>query len=158
MTDYPILTFRPPWGHCVIFLGQDVATRDWDTPYRGWLWVHQGKTIDPDGAHLVEPWRLSLGSVIGAVRVARIEPDSDSHWARPEPGAQHWVLEDPRFLPDPLPLRGAPRLWTHPAARQLPDPEKLATAPLSLPGLPVQRADPPPPRRGGAVFSPDTRR
>jgi hypothetical protein len=152
----PVRTFHAPWGHCVIFGGKNVENRSSGTDERflDWFWVHQGKTMDPEGEHLAVGREMVLGAILGAVKLVKIVEDSPSQWAIP--GMSHWVLEDPRALPQPVRLRGQQNWWYLPEGVELPHPETLAPAPLLLGagGSPVSPVRPV--RRGGMVISPDT--
>jgi hypothetical protein len=158
---YPALTARPPWGHAIVYLGMDVLSRDWTTTYRGWTWVHQGKTRDRNAPDFLVPdYALTLSAVIGAVRIEEVTGHSASQWAdlsRPH----HLELADARYLPEPLPVAvGRQNLWYSPLLAQLPEPDTLPVAPLPDPRVPLQRgpSSEPPRGRGAAVFSPDTPR
>jgi len=150
--DYPVVTYRAPWAHAIIYLGRDVDNRTWAAEYRGWHWVHQGKAVDPAAAHLVAGGSLTLGAIIGAARITGVARASASPWA--EPGLFQWELADAVYLPRPLYLRGQQNFFRHPATLELPDPESLSAAPLAPPGAGAPAAA----RRGAAVFSPDVRR
>ena len=55
------------------------------------------------------PEDLPRGVILGSVVLANVVDDNDSPWA--EPGQRHWLLEDPRPWPEPVPAKGDLGLW-----------------------------------------------
>lgn len=116
-----VLTVRQPWAWAMFSVRpKDVENRSWTTDYRGpiaihaatadakreanaWpamqqLLTHYGIAPEDSTLHLVR------GAVIGVVDLVDIRDDSSSPWAMP--GFHHWVLENPRRLPEPSYIRG----------------------------------------------------
>ena len=100
------LTVRQPWAHAIIHLGKDVENRSWPTSYRGPLLIHAGSRRDPALCRQLglNPDDLTYGAVIGIVDVVDCVRNSTSEWA--EPDQYHWILENPRPLSGPIPLKG----------------------------------------------------
>ena len=102
------LTIRQPWASLIIAGVKDVENRSWPTKYRGSLLIHAGKGIDHS------EWTGTLddmpaGVIIGVVDLVDCVRDSGSEWA--EPDSWHWVLANPRPLPEPIPAKGKLGLW-----------------------------------------------
>lgn len=136
------ITLRPPWGWAVLNgKSPENRTRNIAGSYRGPLVIHQGKRpipADDPGRDLI--FRLTgrlplaehprtLGAALGVVDLVDVHtcgmeggmfcPSQSCHeyhlcspWA--EPFAEHLVLRDPRWFPEPIPYRGALGLWNFP--------------------------------------------
>jgi hypothetical protein len=105
------LTVRLPSAWQLLFDGKDVENRSWATAYRGRLWIHAGKHVPPEVKG--HPMALFAGYVIGSVTLVDCVKDSASPWALSE--SWHWVLADPRPLPNPVPVRGKLKIFPLPA-------------------------------------------
>lgn len=119
--NYPVISIQNPWAHAIMHLGKDVENRFWSPTYRGWLWVHSSKKPQPypnwDSLTLGEmpdPTTTPNGCLLGVVKLVNVVElrDTQSKWAE---GPCCWVLENPRLLPKPYPIRGRQNLWRLPA-------------------------------------------
>lgn len=119
---------------CIAHMAPSIMEPDGPFPFR--LWIHAGKTVDrvalerPDAvrALLANGYtasdRLPYGALLGSAAVtgchhadqAGVEIVQFGGWCSPwaEPDAYHWTLADPRPLPEPIPVKGRPRLWRLP--------------------------------------------
>jgi hypothetical protein len=99
-----------------------IEYRRWRTDYRGPLWIHAGKSMaSMDGGlrglrnmEIEPPAEFVFGALVGLVELVDCRPqgtyvpdDHDHQW--------QWVLERPRRLVEPIPMRGAPGLFDVPA-------------------------------------------
>src|SRR3989337_1495911 len=106
-----------------IVLGlKDIEIRTWATKYRGRLLIHAGTTFDR-----VAMWRFPMetvprGAIIGSVKLADILRFTRKTWK--EEGDRHldtgqfpletayaWILEDQRPFSEPIPYKGALKLF-----------------------------------------------
>lgn len=109
------LSVRPPWSDLIVRHGKDVENRSWVTSYRGWLYIHSGKSVAPEayafaeklGVFLPPPKELAKGCIIGRAYLADISP-SDSAWAIE--GFHHWHLTWAEEV-EPIPAKGRLGLW-----------------------------------------------
>jgi ASCH domain len=110
------LSIRQPWAWLILHGGKDVENRVWPTTYRGRLWIHAPYTTERNvsltGYRL--PSLLPVMCLLGTVQLIDCRRDSTSPWA--EPDRWHWILTDPRPLPEPVPYPGARGLWSIPAS------------------------------------------
>ena len=119
------LTVRQPWAALLMAGIKDVENRSQPTSFRGRLAVHAAlKFADPspylvlaDVAAELElsksaVLRLPRGVVLGSVELHDCRQDSGSRWALP--GQWHWLVRDPRPLPEPVPARGQLGVWNWP--------------------------------------------
>jgi hypothetical protein len=109
------LTIRQPHASAILHLGKDVENRRWDTPHRGLVAIHAGKSLDGTappwmGEALESP--LPLGHVIGVVELTDVVSHKSSKWARRD--HFHWLLGNVRALSEPIPCRGQQGLWSLP--------------------------------------------
>ena len=116
------LTIHQPWATLIAEGYKDVENRVWTTAYRGPLLIHAGKRIDPAGVARAGEVGLVIdqlpgGAFVALCRLEGVVTDSDSPWAIP--GGYHWELAEVVRLREPVPARGAQRLWS-------PDPSDLA--------------------------------
>lgn len=131
------LTLWRPWDTAIFFLGKPVENRDWPPPASlvgQRIALHGGKTWDEEGVDTI--LRLAVRSglderlvksrlawakrrpslILGTVKLARVlrgagDPLSTNPWFF---GPVGWVCEDPIAFEEPVPCRGAQRLWTLP--------------------------------------------
>jgi hypothetical protein len=93
---------------------KDVENRSWTTTHRGELAIHAGIRVEADAlvshGHLLPPGDLPRGAMLGTVRLVDVVENYPSVWA--SPGQWHWVLADPKLLPQPMPMTGRLGLWT----------------------------------------------
>jgi hypothetical protein len=111
-----VLTIRQPWASLIVVAGlKDVENRTWPTSHRGPLAIHAGAS--PDKTATPEDWAAiaafgdrPVGAIIGIVDVVDCVQGYDSPYALG--GFWHWVLENPRALPEAIPAKGRLGLWT----------------------------------------------
>lgn len=118
------LTLHQPWAGLILHHDKTVENRSWAPPRRvGRIAVHAGRTVDrvaldqlsgsgeidlPD--YLVAQGLLGTVAVTGAHTAAACPGrDGCRNWG--VSSGWHWLLADPRPLPDPIPARGHQRLW-----------------------------------------------
>jgi ASCH domain len=111
------LSVRPEWAHAVMYLGKSTENRSWRTRYRGPLLIHASLRRDPSAREfaarlgLEVPALVPRGVILGSVVLVDVVDNSTSPWA--EPGAWHWLLEDPQPWPEPVPSKGDLGLWDY---------------------------------------------
>lgn len=104
-----VLTLQQPWAWLVIYSTKLTENRSWNTSYRGPLFIHAGKQLDPRGFSYASalgievPDDLPRGVILGHVDLVDVVRDSDSPWA--EPDCFHWLLENPTPV-EPIAHRG----------------------------------------------------
>lgn len=128
------LSLTRPWTWLVLHGGKDVENRIWQTSYRGPLVVHGAMSRDLDAVipfvDLLTPaagealdealldgsalWTGLLG-VVDVVGCCTAEMTGQGvctcgPWALP--GQAHWQLANPRPFRQPIPAKGALRLWS----------------------------------------------
>lgn len=125
------LTLIQPWATLVFAHGKDIENRMWVPPDRlvgQRIAVHAGRAVDHQlatDAHragYAMPDPLPAGALLGTVTLAEVHHAAEcrlrcSLWA--DPDAFHWMLTDPRPMPEPVPCRGRQRLWTVPYGQML---------------------------------------
>jgi ASCH domain len=110
-----VLSVQQPWSWAILHAGKIVENRSWRTRHRGPLLIHASLRPDPQGREFMArlgidvPEILPRGVLLGSVVLADIVDDSPSPWAMP--GSLHWLLEDPRPWPEPVPAKGDLGLW-----------------------------------------------
>lgn len=113
MTGTRILTVRQPWAYAIVIGQKDVENRDYSTTHRGPVIIHAGLRVDETArvkypelfTSLPPDAALATGAIIGVVDLVDVVPHSESPWALGT--AFHWVLENARYLPEPIPYPGA---------------------------------------------------
>ena len=116
------LSVRQPWANLIVLGLKDIEIRTWATKYRGRLLIHAGTTFDR-----VAMWRFPMetvprGAIIGSVKLAEILRFTRKTWK--EEGDRHldtgqfpletayaWILEDQRPFSEPIPYKGALKLF-----------------------------------------------
>ena len=116
------LSVRQPWANLIVLGLKDIEIRTWATKYRGRLLIHAGMTFDR-----VAMWRFPMetvprGAIIGSVKLAEILRFTRKTWK--EEGDRHldtgqfpletayaWILEDQRPFSEPIPYKGALKLF-----------------------------------------------
>ena len=116
------LSVRQPWANLIVLGLKDIEIRTWATKYRGRLLIHAGMTFDR-----VAMWRFPMetvprGAIIGSVKLADILRFTRKTWK--EEGDRHldtgqfpletayaWILEDQRPFSEPIPYKGALKLF-----------------------------------------------
>lgn len=107
------LTVRQPWAGAIAHHGKTVENRSWPTHWRGTLLIHAAKNRVP-GISLIEHDQV-YSAIVAVATLADCHSDDGrcTPWANhPDPAAWHWVLTDVRTLTEPVPCKGALRLWT----------------------------------------------
>ncbi|WP_141576072.1 hypothetical protein [Actinomadura sp. WMMA1423] len=139
--DVRALTIWQPWAHAIAHLGKSIENRQWMTHHRGPIAIHaaasagtreQQKRAVGFVARLGNTWTRAVqeemeirGAVVAVARLTGVCSKSLRYpsgrplacdcglWAFS--GERHFRLADVRALPEPVPCRGAQKLW------QLPD-------------------------------------
>lgn len=128
MADMRVLTVKQPWAWAIIHGGKDVENRSWTTQYRGPLAIRAGKAWVASaagdinkrtgaGVPMVRAFgdpKYPLGAIIGIVDLVDVVTESESPWT--DGSEYHWVLANPRPLPEPSFIGGGLGLrWVHSA-------------------------------------------
>lgn len=110
-----------------------VENRGWQTTYRGPLVIHGGKRYDPDAVHLTRRLFPDLAGYIEQPDLTEQAPSgflgvvdffgichggvNPNHrcWCGgfAMPGQHHWLFQNPRRFPEPIPGNGAQGLFSH---------------------------------------------
>lgn len=119
------LTIHQPHASLLATGLKVIETRTWTNPYRGILLIHAGKTFDENAEAL--PVDSSVrGAIIGYCYLFAIIQFQDfahfkhykmEHMCKPvedywQPGLFGWRMKAAYKLPEPIPARGWPKLWT----------------------------------------------
>ena len=121
MSDLRALTVHQPHAWAIVAGHKTVENRVWTfpLPHGTTVAIHAGVRHDPGGLHvnLTEqpPATRAVSALVGLVDVVGDHPSCHprcSRWA--VPGSRHWVLRNPRMFREPIPMRGAQRLWKVP--------------------------------------------
>ncbi|MFE1936473.1 ASCH domain-containing protein [Streptomyces sp. NPDC059474] len=115
------LTVHQPWADAIAYGGKRIENRSWTPPAAAvgsTILIHAGKIFDPMGRFVITDWDAlgrwpdARGAVIAtAVLAGHHRADGCcSPWG--EPRGHHWQLTDVQPLTEPVPCRGAQRLWT----------------------------------------------
>ena len=124
------LTLHQPWAWAITAGHKRIETRSWSTPYRGWLLIHAGKTLDADFVSQLAadgwgfPDPLERGAVVAVCRLIACEPAEsvrdtitagDAYFGGYDAGRYAWALGHIQALSEPVPCRGFQKLWNPPA-------------------------------------------
>lgn len=118
--DWRALTLRQPWATWVALKAKPTENRTRKTDRRGPVLIHAGLGFDEDAWHRVGvPRKLPLLHSLPAGAIVAVASITDCHeaagccapWGEAGPGVWHWVLDDVRGLPQPVPARGALGFW-----------------------------------------------
>lgn len=115
----PALAVHQPWAWAIMEAEKDVENRNYRPPAQlvsKWLWIHATKQISKAGMQEVrargmkmpDPEDLPAGAILGAVQLMKVVDNYPSRWFT---GPVGWVLEHPKLLPEPIPVRGQQGLW-----------------------------------------------
>ncbi|MFE2024604.1 ASCH domain-containing protein [Streptomyces hygroscopicus] len=115
------LTVQQPWADAIAYGGKHIENRSWAPPAAAvgsTILIHAGKTFDPMGRFVITDWDAlaswpdARGAVIAtAVLAGHHRADGCcAPWG--DPRAHHWQLADVQPLAEPVPCRGAQKLWT----------------------------------------------
>jgi len=112
------LSIRQPWAELILQGHKTIELRTWQTHYRGRLAIHASQTVRVEAclAYGLDPSRVVRGALVGTVELVDIlvldeaawEALRDQHLSLHDfPGPMFgWRLENPRRLPQPIPMRG----------------------------------------------------
>jgi hypothetical protein len=98
------LSIRQPWAWLIVTGYKDTENRSWRTNYRGSLFIHAGRAIDPTSLDQIEgryglripAKKLLRGGIIGAVELVDVVKEHSSRWF--DGGGFAWVLANPNPL------------------------------------------------------------
>ncbi len=130
------LTLTEPWATLVMLGAKRYETRSWNTTYRGQLIIHAAKGFPKWAKALVndEPFKpalegygvnrpFKLGCVLGTVELVDTFPttdfrlssltDQEVEFGDYGDGRHAWQLDNPIWLPEPVPYKGALGLWEY---------------------------------------------
>lgn len=117
----PALSVRQPWAELILERQKQIEVRSWSTRHRGPLWLHAGRTPDPDAAQFFGLGELPLGCFVGLIEVMDIVPFDPDHWHKwrahhlsPGPwraGLFAWMIENPIRLKRPVRAAGQTGLF-----------------------------------------------
>ncbi len=120
------LSIKQPWAWLICAGHKDVENRNWNTNFRGRIYVHAGKSFDigefvpaamkyrkspnfngdfRSFMDLYDRKILSYGAIIGEVDITGCIRNSRSPWA--VPGQYHFLLANGILYDKPIPCRGA---------------------------------------------------
>lgn len=144
-TAYKAITIYEPWAMLIRVDLKRWETRSWQTPYRGPILIHAGRSIDyvdilgsarfashvrrgieeaKAAGQLFLSRTLHPGCVVARALLVDCRPtrvvaqeidDHERAFGDFGAGRFAWKLESVTPLPDPLPWRGMQGLWTPPA-------------------------------------------
>jgi hypothetical protein len=69
LADAPCLSIRQPWAELILLERKKVELRRWSTRYRGWTWLHTGKTVDEAARGRFGMPPLFSGGFVGVFRL-----------------------------------------------------------------------------------------
>lgn len=112
------LSIRQPWAWLILNAGKDIENRDWQTKFRGEIYIHASKGMTQEeyenGMTLLaivnptieEPTFESLqrGGIVGTVEIVDCVAERDSAWFF---GKYGFVLKNAKGAPF-IPCRGMP--------------------------------------------------
>lgn len=124
LTSLPVLSVRQPWASYLAASLKIIELRSWLTSYKGWLWIHAGKKIDPVAMRLLDlsAEDFSCGGLIGLANLEEcLTIDSETQWLAYQgehlsPGGYSgpcfgWRFSDAIALPDIIKCQGELRLF-----------------------------------------------
>lgn len=119
------LTIHPVWAWAIMAGHKRVENRTWGTKHRGRLAIHASansaaarksdaiarQTLAAVGVEV--PEEVTAGALLGTVELVDIVEAGDDrvsgdHLAT---GPLCWMLEDPRPLSEPVPMKGQQSIW-----------------------------------------------
>ena len=122
------LSIRAPWWWFILYAGKDIENRDWQTNYRGTVYLHASKwwsksAVIDDARSAIDCYEKSSlfsmahtaqikwdtmkglgGCIVGTVDIIDCVSQSDSPWFF---GKYGFVLANPVALREPIPCKGA---------------------------------------------------
>ena len=125
------LSVRQPWTNLIVWGLKDIEIRTWVTNYRGLLLIHAGATLDRFGMVRFPMATIPMGAIIGSVKLVDIVRFTRRTWKEwgdrhldsgrlplemeppgvYRPSVYAWILEEPRQFPEPIPYKGALKLF-----------------------------------------------
>lgn len=121
------LSIRQPWAWAILDGHKRVENRSWSVNYRGPLAIHasqsrrdlEGPTqrLAGMGIEVPKPESLDFGALIGVVELVDCVLLADApelHDDELAEGPYCWIVENPRRLREPIPLRGYVSLFNVP--------------------------------------------
>lgn len=132
------ITLKQPFAHLIVTGHKEFETRNWQTNYRGDLYIHAGQQFyfsdynvcqqDPFfKAALPDLSKLQTGAIIGKVKLvncARVEEikhmltEKELKFGNYWPGYYGWELEEPQMI-EPIPMLGKLSIWEADIPEQL---------------------------------------
>jgi len=123
------LSIRQPHAHALIHGEKRIEHRSWDTPVRGWVWIHASKSREDLESDSWDEWRdcykslpvrddqLDYGAIIGGANLVNCIFLGNSPKAREGQcefilsmmetmGTYCFIFENPRILKEPIPWKG----------------------------------------------------
>ena len=107
------LSIRQPWAWLIVNGFKDIENRSWPTNFRGRIYVHTGKKMDPgwfpglfqhvEGQNIRLPFEYALGAIVGEVDIVECVTESASPWFS---GPYGFLLACPLAYETPVPYRG----------------------------------------------------
>jgi len=107
------LSIRQPWAWLIVNGYKDIENRTWSTDFRGRVYVHAGRRIEPGDfpeqrdyireSGLILPEEPPLGAIVGEVTITDCVDTSYSPWFC---GPYGFLLSSPVAYKDPIPYRG----------------------------------------------------
>lgn len=121
LSHSPALSVRQPWAELIVTGRKTIEIRSWITEYRGKIWVHAGKTGEPDLERSFGITGAFKGGFVGSVYLRAIVPLDRSRWStwqerhlvhgKYDAGQYGWILENPIRFKSPLPGPGRLNLF-----------------------------------------------
>lgn len=121
LSSTPALSVRLPWAELIVAGRKTIEVRSWATESRGRIWLHAGKTSEPElerAFGIMQPFK---GGFTGSVRLSAIVPLDNRRWSTWQPrhlvsgpyrsGQFGWILERPIRFKSPIPAPGRLNLF-----------------------------------------------
>jgi hypothetical protein len=116
------LTIKQPWVYAILHEGKDTENRTWATSHRGWIAIHAAakphrEARFPRGHRLPDLGEATYSAICGVACVVDVVTTSQSKWFKhPSEGSINygWVLGSVKALKEPIPCKGALKLWNLP--------------------------------------------
>jgi hypothetical protein len=128
------LTLYQPWATLVAIGAKKIETRSWSTNYRGPLAIHAGKHWMDEDFLYIEPFasclhniKIPFGFVVATCELASVIRigqasytwasqkwvlnDQEHAFGDYSTGRYMWLLDKVKILTEPIPAKGAMRLW-----------------------------------------------
>jgi len=112
----PALSIKQPWAELILRGRKQIEVRSWSTAYRGFVWLHTGRSRDTAAAQYFNLENLPLGAHVGGMDLMDVIPFDPDRWQkwRPNhlsPGTWHaglfaWMITNPVRLRRPVSAAG----------------------------------------------------